>query len=55
MALEAGLGIIVVGSDVQLLQQAVTVVHSLELRKKLITKVQAKAGAWECLRPSLTI
>jgi hypothetical protein len=55
MALEAGLGLIVVGDDVQLLEQAVPVAQSLELRRKLIAKVEARAGAWECLSPSLTI
>lgn len=55
MALEAGLGLIVVSHDVELLEQAGPMVQRLELRKKLIARVHATAGAWECLSPSLTI
>jgi hypothetical protein len=55
-ALEAGLGIIVVGaSGVQLVQESVVSRADGVLRRRLIHKIQASAGTQECLRSSHTI
>jgi hypothetical protein len=55
-ALEAGLGIIVVGaSGVQLVQESVVSRADGVLRRRLIHKIQASAGTQQCLRSSHTI
>jgi hypothetical protein len=55
MALRAGLGIIVIERDnIQLLDCAVPKVQSHALRKKLVARIQAKAGASGCSNASLT-
>jgi hypothetical protein len=55
-ALEAGLGIIVVGaSGVQLVQESDASKADGVLRRRLVRKIQANAGTQECLRSSRII